>query len=119
MAHALAVVFDSCNSGVTMARRPRPKQVVDTEWFHARVVERYGSLRKMAPHLHSRTGEPMTIWSLSTLLRGARPMHLHEAQQLATTLGLPLTTILLRVGVGPEELTCPRCGRAPAAPVAR
>ena len=75
---------------------------IDTEWFHSRIREKYGSLRAFAraEKVHGLNG-PLAQPNLTTLLNGKRPtpMLITEAVDFAEALEVPVVEIIQRAGV--------------------
>jgi len=72
----------------------------DRQYFADKIkASRFGSQRQLAPHLKQLNGDSLDQSNVSRLLSGKRHMLLHEAQQLARLLDVPLTEVLEHAGL--------------------
>lgn len=86
--------------GIALGAILFPMGHIDKAWFTAAIERsKYGSQRRLAPFLKNRNGVPVTQSNFSRMLSGERAMLLHEAQQLAKLLDVPLTEVLVHAGV--------------------
>lgn len=69
----------------------------------------YGSMRSFSEKVHNRLGRPLGIANLSRTLSGEREMLVHEAEQFARLLHIPLLEVLRQAGARLPK-ACPHCG---------